>query len=104
MKKAKAVLAVKFYSTYGSADLVDLFKQDLDVFRNVPGLLEKYYIAEETTGAKGGIYIFDSTETRDLFWNSQLAQEIPALYGVKPETLRIEQYEITIDMNASVAA
>jgi hypothetical protein len=104
MKKAKAVLSVKFNSTYGSAELVNLFKQDLDVFKNVPGLLEKYYIAEETTGAKGGIYIFDSTETRDLFWNSQLAQEIPALYGVKLDTLRVEQFDIDIDLNGNLAA
>lgn len=98
MKKAKAVLSVKFKSTYGSAELVDLFKRNLDDFRHVPGLLEKYYVAEETTGAKGGIYIFDSTETRDLFWNSQLAKEIPAIYGVKLDTLRVEQFDIDLDL------
>jgi hypothetical protein len=104
MNKVKAVLSVKFNSTHGSAELVNLFKQDLDIFKNVPGLLEKYYITEETTGAKGGIYIFDSKKSRELFWTSQLAQEIPTLYGVKMDTLRVEEFEIDIDLNDNLAA
>ena len=34
-------------------------EQDIEVFRNVPGLVEKYYIAEESTGAISGIYLFE---------------------------------------------
>jgi hypothetical protein len=102
MKNLKAVLAVKFNATHDSEELVKLFNQDLEAFRNVPGLLQKYYIAEEVTGAKGGIYIFDNREARTTFWNSDLAKEIPALYGVKLDTLRIEQYDIEIDLNGAL--
>ena len=104
MKNVKAVLAVKFNSSYSSTELINLFTMDLEAFRNVPGLVYKYYIAEETTGAKGGIYIFDTKASREAFWTSPLAQEIPALYGVKLETLRVEQYDIDIDLNDKLAA
>ena len=52
MNSLKAVLSVKFNSTFGQEDLIALFRQDLDTFSNVPGLLQKYYIAEDLTGAK----------------------------------------------------
>lgn len=99
MKFLKAVLSVKFSSSYGPEDLITLFRQDLDIFSNVPGLLQKYYIAEDLTGDKGGIYIFDSKISRAEFWNSNLAKSIPARYGVIPNSIRVEHFDIPIILN-----
>jgi hypothetical protein len=104
MKNVKAVLSVRFNSTYGSKDLVNLFQNDLEDFKNVPGLIQKYYVAEENTGVNGGIYVFENKETREAFWNSKLAKSIPGRYGVKLETLRVEELNVTIDMNETVLA
>ena len=59
MKKATAVLSVKFNSSHNQEKLMQFCHEDLDVFRSVPGLIEKYYIAEKTTGAISGIYLFE---------------------------------------------
>ena len=104
MKNLKAVLSVKFNSTFGSEDLITLFRQDLETFSNVPGLLQKYYISEELTGAKGGIYIFESKISRARFWNSDLAKSIPAKYGVIPDSIRVEHFDIPIVLNDTVMA
>lgn len=104
MKNAEAVLSVKFNSTHSPEELNNICQADLDVFRDVPGLSEKYYISDEVTGALGGIYIFENKSARTAFWNSELAKQIPARYGVILETLRVEEYEMKIILNDSVFA
>lgn len=104
MKNAESVLSVKFNSTHSAEKLINVCQEDLEIFRNVPGLLQKYYIAEESTGALSGIYIFETKSAREAFWDSELAKNIPARYGVIPETLRVEQYEMAIVLNDIVLA
>jgi hypothetical protein len=99
MKNVEAVLSVKFNSTHSAEKLMDVCQKDLDVFRKAPGLVQKYYIAEESTGAISGIYLFETKNAREVFWNSELAKNIPARYGVIPETLRVEQYDMAIVLN-----
>jgi len=104
MKNAEAVLLVKFRSTLSPEDLQRTCLEDLDVFRNVPGLLQKYYISEEFTGAISGFYIFENKKARATFWNSELAKNIPARYGGIPESFRIEEYEMAIVLNEEMVA
>ena len=104
MKNAESVLAVKFNSTHSPEELKNVCQADLEAFRNVPGLLQKYYISEEFTGALSGVYIFENKDAKTAFWNSELAKSIPARYGVIPETLRVEQYEMAIVLNDVILA
>ena len=99
MKNAEAVLSVKFNSTLSADELMNVCQKDLEIFRDVPGLLQKYYIAEEFTGALSGIYIFEDRTAREAFWTSELAKKIPARYGVIPDSLRVEQYDMAIVLN-----
>ena len=48
MKNAESVLSVKFNSTHTYEKLMNICQEDLKIFRNVPGLLQKYYVIEET--------------------------------------------------------
>ncbi len=104
MKNEKAVLSVRFKSTYSSEELLNLFNEGLEDFKNVPGLLQKYYVADENSETVGGIYVFENKDAREAFWNSKLAKGIPATYGVKMETLSVEELEVTIEMMETVAA
>lgn len=99
MKNAEAVLSVKFNSTLNPENLMQVCNEDLDNFRKVPGLIEKYYISEEKTGAISGIYLFETQAARAAFWNSALAAQIPTRYGVIPETLRVEEFDMAIILN-----
>ncbi len=102
MKNATAVLSVKFKSSHSEEKLMQLCTEGLDVFRNVPGLIEKYYIVEETSGAISGFYLFETKSARAAFWTSELAARIPERYGVIEESLRVEEYELAIVLNETV--
>jgi len=99
MKNAEAVLSVKFNSAFSTEELNKVCQEDLEDFRAVPGLIQKYYLLEESTGAISGVYLFETESARASFWNSELAKTIPARYRVIPETLRVEQYDIAIALN-----
>ena len=102
MSTQKSVLSVRFRSTFKSSELNQLFHDNLDHFKNVPGLLEKYYLKDEQSDVVGGIYIFDSKSSKINFWNSDLAKSIPGTYGVIMESLKVEQLDVTIDMMDAV--
>jgi hypothetical protein len=104
MKSAEAVLSVKFNTMHSFEELMQVCNEDLYLFRNVPGLLQKYYVVEESTGAISGFYIFESKDARAAFWGSTLAKKIPTRYSVIPETHRVEQYEMGIVLNDAVLA
>lgn len=103
MKNSKSVLSVKFSSTHSASELMSVCESDLEQFKNVPGLIQKYYIVEESTGALSGLYMFEDRNDRIAFLESELAKSIPARYGVIAETLRIEQYDTAITLNTSAA-
>lgn len=103
MKNTESVLSVKFNSTHGYEKLMNICQEDLEIFRNVPGLLQKYYVIEEKTGALSGIYLFKNKSTKEAFWNSDLAKSIPARYGVDLTTLRVENFDMAIVMNDVLA-
>ena len=104
MKSAEAILSVKFKSNLSPEKLLKACQDDLRAFRNVPGLIQKYYVAEEATDAISGFYIFQSRQARASFWNSDLAKSIANRYGVIPGTLRVEEYEMLIVLNDEVFA
>lgn len=104
MKNAEAVLAVKFKSTLEPEKLMKTCEDHLQDFRDVPGLIEKYYLAEEFTGAISGVYIFNTKSAREAFWTSELAKDIVPRYGVIVDTLRVERYDMAIVLNGAVPA
>ena len=104
MKNVQSVLSVKFISTHSYEKLMNICQADLEIFRNVPGLVQKYYVVEEATGALSGIYVFKNKNAKEAFWNSALAASIPARYGVDPATLRVEHFDMSIVMNDVVMA
>jgi len=99
MNEVTSVLSVKFQSSHDPATLMSVCGNGLKDFRNVPGLVQKYYIAEEGTGAISGIYLFSSNSAREAFWTSELAKNIPSEYGVILESLRVEKYDMAIVLN-----
>jgi hypothetical protein len=61
-------------------------------FLDVPGLVQKIYWQDESTGDVCGIYFFEDQGKLADFRNSELAKTIPKAYAV--EDIRLETYEI----------
>jgi hypothetical protein len=99
MRTAEALLCVRFISNYSLEELNEICLADLENLRSVPGLVQKYYVAEEYSGAISSIYMFESKSTRAAFSVSDLAREIPLRYRMIPDTIRVEYYDMLIVLN-----
>ena len=61
-------------------------------FREVPGLVQKIYGRDESTGDVCGIYFFEDKKALSNFRETELAKTIPAAYEAKQ--IRREVYEV----------
>jgi hypothetical protein len=99
MKTAESLLCVRFSSGYSLEELNEICLSDLETFRSVPGLVQKFFVTEEYTGAISNIYLFESKTTRTAFSISDLARAIPSRYKMIPDTIRVEYYDMLIVLN-----
>jgi hypothetical protein len=61
-------------------------------FLEVPGLLQKIYGRDPSTGDLCGIYFFESQEALEAYLKSDLAKSIPAAY--EAQDVRREVFEV----------
>ncbi len=104
MKTAEAILSVKFNTSLQLEELNELCQADLNYFRSVRGLIQKYYIVDSSTKTVNCIYLFENKTARASYWASKLARSMPRRYGLIPTTLRVEQYDVMMILNEAVTA
>lgn len=56
------------------------YKERLPEFRDVAGLVQKYYTYDETTHEWAGIYLWESEEALAAYLDSDLRKSIPEAY------------------------
>ena len=61
-------------------------------FKEIPGLVQKIYGRDESTGDVCGIYFFEDQESLAAFRETELAKTIPTAYEAKD--IRREVYEV----------
>ena len=74
-------------------ELEKRYKERMPQFRDVPGLVRKYYSFDESTKEWAGIYLWDSEESLAAFLESDLRKTIPSAYELT-EPPRIERFAI----------
>lgn len=87
------MLLVKFQSALPEAEVRRLLDERLPLFRAVPGLLQKYYAREASTGEWCGVYLFESEDALLRYRASDLARSIPPTYELVG-TPRVEILEL----------
>ncbi len=87
------VLTVKFKSKLSHDEAMAVLEERISDFRALPGLIQKYYGHEESTGAYTGVYIWESAEAMRAYQESELAQTIAAAYQVTAPP-RIEVFNL----------
>lgn len=88
---------VRITTNLGHEEVRQIMEERAPRFREVRGLLQKYYGYDSETGAYCGCYLFDSEESRQAFRQSELARTIPAAY--QAEELRVEAYEVLFPLH-----
>jgi hypothetical protein len=86
------VLFVRAKSNLDSAELENRLLERKPRFLNVPGLVQKIYGRDESTGDVCGIYFFENQKALAEFRETELAKTIPTAYEVAE--IRMETYEI----------
>ena len=87
-----AILFVKVTSDLSSDELERRILERKPNFREIPGLVQKIYGKDETSGAYCGIYFFEDRKALAEFRDSELAQTIPSAY--EATEVRPEIYEV----------
>jgi hypothetical protein len=86
------VLFVRAKSDLDPAELDRRLLERRPRFHDVPGLVQKIYGRDESTGAVCGIYFFEDQNALAEFRETDLAKTIPTAYEVTD--IRLEVYEV----------
>lgn len=87
-----AILFVRIKSGLDPKELDHRLVERRPRFRDVPGLVQKIYGRDESTGDVCGIYFFEDQSALSAFRDTELAQTIPTAY--EAEEVRREIYEV----------
>ncbi len=78
------VQIVRFRSDMTDAEVRERYRSRSDRYLEVPGLLQKYYLAFPT-GEHGAVYVWESEEDVREFRDSDLGRTIASAYKVRGE-------------------
>ena len=96
------VQIVRFRSALDDAAVVATYEERAPRYRQVPGLLNKYYLAYPT-GEHGAVYVWDSVESMEAFRQGDLARTIPQAYRVQGEP-QVEVAQVRLALRSEPAA
>ena len=88
---------IKLKSNLPEDELLKRAKEREPQFTAIPGLLQKYYVKIDESGAYGGIYVWDSPEALSSYKESDLAKSIPEAYEIT-EAPNIEIMDILFQL------
>ena len=86
------ILFVRVKSELDEEELERRLLERKPKFHDVPGLVQKVYGRDQTTGDMCGIYFFETKEALAKFRDSELAQTIPTAY--EAIEIRREVYDV----------
>lgn len=95
------ILLVKFHSGLPHDEVVRNLEERLPLFRGVPGLVQKYYAREASTGDYVGVYLFESEQALLAYRTSEVARSIPNVYMLQG-TPRIEMMELLFPLRPEI--
>ncbi len=75
------------------ADLV--MHERAPLFREVVGLLQKYYLKDEKTGERGAVYIWESEAAMQAFRQTALAHTMSEVYRIEGDK-RLELFDVML--------
>jgi hypothetical protein len=87
-----AILFVRVKSRLDTKELDRRLTERRPRFHEVPGLVQKIYGRDETTGDVCGIYFFEDQTALNAFRETELAKTIPSAYEALD--IRREVYEV----------
>lgn len=91
------IQTVKIKSNLSEEVLMKTAHERAEKFREIPGLIQKYYTKTSQPGEYIGVYVWDSEESMQTFRTSDLAKTIPQAYQLI-ETPKIEITDVLFQL------
>jgi heme-degrading monooxygenase HmoA len=92
------ILFVRVKSDLPFIELERRMNERVPRFKEVPGLIQKFYGRDESSGSYCGMYIFENRESLAAYRESELAKTIPAAY--EATEVRPEVYELLFSLHS----
>jgi hypothetical protein len=96
----ETILYVRIKSDLDAAELDRRVNERKPRFLAVPGLIQKIYGCDETTGDVCGIYFFENDAALAAFRDSELAKTIPTAY--EATEVRREVYSVLFPLKPEI--
>ncbi|QMU57398.1 MAG: hypothetical protein GKR98_03775 [Boseongicola sp.] len=80
---ATVVQIIRFETTLPRDVVLAKARERREEFRDVDGLVQKYYVELNSANTYGAVYIWESKEAMGAFFQSDLAKSIPAAYRIR---------------------
>ena len=61
------------------------FRESAPKYRNLPGLIRKYYLRAEDGRTAGGVYLWESRAAAEAAYSTEWREHVAKLFGVAPE-------------------
>jgi hypothetical protein len=61
------------------------FESSVPNYRNVPGLIRKYYLRAEDGRTAGGVYLWESRAAAEATYSPEWREQVTKLFGSAPE-------------------
>lgn len=90
---AKVLVLVRFRSRLSADEIKSRYRGRMPEFRRVPGLVQKYYVYDESVNEWGGLYMWDSEESAEAYLTSDLRKSIPSIYEIDG-TPRVDKLKV----------
>jgi len=81
--EVRVLVVVRFRSRLSEDELRRRYRARMPEFRRLPGLVQKYYFHDESSGEWGGVYLWDSVESMQEYMSSDLRKTIPTVYEIE---------------------
>lgn len=88
---------IKLKSNLPEEELLNKAREREPQFKEIKGLVQKYYVKTGQPGQYGGIYVWDSPESLQSYRESDLAKSIPEAYEIV-EAPNIEMMDILFQL------
>jgi len=78
---------VRFSAPEGvSLDIIaEAFRSTTTRYQGLPGLIRKYYLFDADAGTGGGVYLWESRQQAEAFYNAEWRNRLAEKYGSPPE-------------------
>lgn len=84
------------------AEATQRFESSAPKYRNLPGLIRKYYVLSEDGGVAGGIYLWESRAAAERIYNGEWRERVTALYGAEPDVTWFESPVIVDNLTGDI--